>query len=306
MNAADIRLAALAARQHGLLTHAQAIEVGLSERAVQHRLDASRWRQRHLGVYQLPGTSEGWRVDLHAAILSAGPGAVASHGAAAELRSFPGFRDGAVELSVRSTRSPEVEGAVIHRKCVLPSGHVEQFEGIPVTTVARTIFDLAGTVHPGRVERALDTCLARRLVTRSALQAVFDSLAKRGRTGTALMRRLLAARGPAYVAPASGLERRFLEILEDANLPVPDREIEVGGADGWGGRVEFVYRDARLLIEIDSRTYHSSLLDLEADRARDNRLMAAGWRMLRITEETLTRAAHVAGMVDQALRTAAS
>jgi hypothetical protein len=158
-----------------------------------------------------------------------------------------------------------------------------------------------------RAERALDNCLARAIVTLPEVQQVFDDLAKRGRTGTALMRELLLARGPGYVAPASGLEGRFLRLLHDAGMPLPERELDVGDASTWVGRVEFVYRQARVLVEIDSHRHHSSLLDLEADKARDNRLMAAGWRVLRVSDLMLReRPEGVVSLVGTALAAAAS
>ena len=103
------------------------------------------------------------------------------------------------------------------------------------------------------------------------------------------MRELLSARGEGYVAPASELEARLLALLHDAGLPEPARQIDVGDADGWVGRVELVYREARVLIAADSRLHHSALLDREADNDRDNRFGAAGWRVLRFTWEKITK-----------------
>ncbi len=104
-----------------------------------------------------------------------------------------------------------------------------------------------------------------------------------------------------FVAPASELERRLLRALADHGLPAPEREIDVGDRDGWVGRVELRYPDCGLLIEADSRLHHSSLLDHEADRARDNRLMAAGYRVLRFTwTDVVERPAWVADTVRRA------
>src|SRR5437660_1612654 len=204
--AIDRQIEALAAEQHGLIGHTQAIEVGATERAIRHRRESGRWLVHRPYVYRLPGTPRDWRVDVRAAVLAAGGTAVASHLSAAALHSIPGFREGMLELSVPAVRSPAVRGTVVHRKALLPPAHVERVDHIPVTTVARTLFDLAGTIHPMRAARALDNCLARTQVTIPEVQQVFDDLAKRGRTGTALMRELLLARGQGYIAPASELE----------------------------------------------------------------------------------------------------
>lgn len=102
------------------------------------------------------------------------------------------------------------------------------------------------------------------------------------------MRVLLQTRGSGYVAPASELERTMLELIEDAGLPLPAREIDVGDTDGWVGRVELVYRTAKVLIEVDSRLHHTALDDYEHDRARDNRFVAEGFRVLRFTADQIS------------------
>ncbi|MDQ6796673.1 MAG: endonuclease domain-containing protein [Actinomycetota bacterium] len=148
------------------------------------------------------------------------------------------------------------------------------------------MFDLAGALHPARLERALDNTLARHLTTVVALGAITLELAKHGRPGSALMRTLLAERGADYVAPESGLEARFLSLLRDNGLPEPDRQVDVGG-DQWVGRVDFVFPGRRLVIEVDSSMHHSAALDREADRRRDADLWAAGYRVLRITDDQI-------------------
>jgi hypothetical protein len=216
------------------------------------------------------------------------PTSVASHWSAAALHGFPGFSPDRLEVTVGRGRTPQLAGVTVHRSRVLPDSHIREVDGIAVTTVARTLFDLAGTVHPLRTGRVLDTCLNQDKVTVAAVWDVVGDLAKRGRAGAALLRELLLARGEGEVVPASELEALLMRVLVGAGLPRPEREVHVGDADGWVGRVDFAYRDARLLIEADSRLHHSSLTDFEADRARDNRLIAAGWRLLRVTWTMLT------------------
>ena len=80
----------------------------------------------------------------------------------------------------------------------------------------------------------------------------------------------------------------MLELIRHAALPTPAREIDVGDADGWVGRVELVYREAKVLIEVDSRLHHTALDDYEGDRARDNRLVPEGFRVLRFTSDQIT------------------
>lgn len=187
-------------------------------------------------------------------------------------------------MSVPRGRRPRA-GVVLRTKEVLPATHCAEVDGIPATTVARTLFDLAGSVHPLRAERALDSCLARKKVELAALWEVLVDLAKRGRTGTVLFRELLHARPPAYVPPESELESRFVELVRAGGLEEPECQVGLGDADGRIGRVDFLYRDAGLVVEVDGRAFHDSLLDRAADRDRDRRLESIGYTVLRVNWE---------------------
>jgi len=92
------------------------------------------------------------------------------------------------------------------------------------------------------------------------------------------MRTILDGRGAGYVAPASELEARFVELVRVAGLPEPVRQLDAGDGDGWVGRVDFAYPDIGLLGELDGRRHHAALLDRAADEGRDTRLLAGGWR----------------------------
>jgi len=171
-----------------------------------------------------------------------------------------------------------------------------------VTTVSRTLFDLAGVEPKGRVEIALDDALARKLCTLRQVNQVFFALARRGRRGTAAMRELLEERGEGYVPPASALERLARKVFEEHGLEMPDFELNLGD-DDWIGRVDCVWRSSRLVVELDSESYHGSRSARDADRKRDNRLMATGWRVLRVTWEDLKeRPAETVAQIKAALK----
>ena len=284
----DARIADTAARQLGLFTYQQARRAGATRAFLRHRLGHRQWVEVEYHVYALTGSPTSWRQHLLAAVLSAGGVSAASHRSAAQLYGCPGFRQDWLELSVPRGRRPRLPRAVLH-EASLPRHHIKIVQGIPTTSVARMLVDNAALLHPRRTERAIDNCLARRLVTVAALWSVMADVGGRGRDGVALMRELLLARGEGFVAPASELERMMVELLVANGLPLPVRELNLGDADGWIGRVDFVYRDAKVLIEVDGRFGHTQLLDRRADKARDNRLTAAGWRILRIDYEMLVR-----------------
>ena len=220
---------------------------------------------------------------LLAHVLAGGPGTVASHRAAAELWEFPGFDDGYIEISKSRGRSQRIPNGRIHGSLWLPEHHITTVDGIPATTPPRTIFDIAGWLHPKRVKRAFENAINMGLVDPLKQAALVAELGKRGRRGTALMRKLCESHGIGYVAPASELEALLLEVLADAGLPPPDQQVDLGDTEGWIGRVDFLYREARVVIEADGRRWHHPDNDLE----RDQRLTAAGWRVLRVTWEQL-------------------
>jgi uncharacterized protein DUF559 len=308
MDEFDARIASLATRQHGVFHRSQALALGATRWKIAHRLTAGRWTELHHFVYGVAGHSSTYPGRVLAALLALPPGSAASHRSAAGLQCVPGFGQNLIELSSRKSLRKRVglPPAVLHGSTLLPEHHCRMLDGVPTTTVARTLFDLCAVVHPGRAERAVDNCLARKWVTMPALWRVLDDLAIQGRNGTCAMREILEARGEGYVAPASDIEAMFLALLGRAGLPFPEREVDLGDADQWIGRVEFVYRTERVLIEIDSRLHHSALLDFEHDRERDNRFAADGYRVLRITYVMMKeRPRDVERIVRRALRLAA-
>ena len=243
-----------------------------------------RWDVVHAGVYRLAGTPRSWEQRLHGLVLASGPVAAASHRSAAALLGIPGFdRRGLIEVVTPRPRRHRDGNGLVHRWRVLPDHHLTVIEGITTTRVPRTLCDLAGILHPARTERALDNCLSMGIVTPGTMAITFAELASRGRKGVAVMRLLLEERAAGYVAPASELEARFRDLVRAAGLPEPVRQLDVGDADNWIGRVDVAYPAHRLLIELDSRRHHTSLLDREADAARDSALIAAGWWVVRFT-----------------------
>lgn len=152
------------------------------------------------------------------------------------LRS-PGFKPIQVHVTRANDASSRANTRVsVHESRYLPRHHWTLVDGIPVTTVARTVFDFASCVHPSRAERALDNALTRKLVDLESMRATTIELLRPGRTGSALMRQLLAVRGAGYIPPASGTEARVLALLAAAGIEMPECQVDLGG-DVWIGRV---------------------------------------------------------------------
>jgi len=147
-----------------VLSRAHALKCGVSPRTIDRRLATGVWEPLYPGAYRLAGSPRTWRQSLLAACLAWGEGAVVSHCAAAALWGFPGFLARIVELSVPRGRQRAHRGTV-HRPVSLAAVDVTTIDAIPVTTVARTLIDIAACVPPEVVEEALDDVLRRELVT---------------------------------------------------------------------------------------------------------------------------------------------
>ncbi|HEX3622098.1 MAG TPA: DUF559 domain-containing protein [Acidimicrobiales bacterium] len=264
--------------QHGVITLARAAALA-GRQAAAAELRSARWSPMAMNVYRIRGAPRTWEQRLMALVLAAGPSAAASHRSAAALLGISGFdRSGAPEVTTPRARRHRDPSTLVHRWRPFPDHHLTVVDGIPTTRVARTLVDLAGVLHPGRTERAVDSCLGARMLTVASLHATFAELAGRGRKGVAVMRAILAERPEGYVAPESELEVRFLAVLDAAGLPAPVRQLDTGGPDGWIGRADYAYRAEGVRMEVDGRTHHTAKLDRDADERRDAALRAGGWR----------------------------
>lgn len=301
--ALDVAMLQLAARQHSVISRAQARELGATREKLRRRVAGPVWDAATPQVLRLAGSRPTFSQRCMVAVLEAGEGAVVSHTAAALLHGLPGFVKAPVDVTRSVLRHKRaLPGGRLHESTFIPDRHVSVVDDVPVTTVARTLFDLAAAVRPGRCERALDNALARRMVQLETVRRVTIELLARGRQGSALMRELLTVRAAGYIPAGSGLEADFLALLVVAGLELPVKQLDTG-ADRWVGRVDFAYRAEALLIEVDSDLFHSSHLDQLSDRRRDADLEAAGWRVHRVKEADLRgRPAWVVEQVRLALR----
>ena len=279
-------LATQARRQHGLFTVEQALEHGVTAPTLRNLLDAG-WCQRlGRGVFAVTAAPRTRGQALLAATLVHQAPAAGSHRAAADLMGVPGFGSAPPEVTIEHGRNRRTALGLIHGSSLLPDRHVTVRNGIAVTTIARTLFDLAGVEPEDKVGRAIDFAISRKMCTLRQINQVFFALASRGRRGTVAMRTLLEQRGEGYVPPASELERLGRKVFREGGLPMPDFEVELGDGD-LIGRVDCYWRSALLVVELDSGRYHDGLSARDSDRRRDNRLMASGWRVLRFTWDDL-------------------
>ncbi|MCB0962785.1 MAG: DUF559 domain-containing protein [Acidimicrobiales bacterium] len=285
---------------HGVFTTRDALELGITAKRLRTLVVRGMCERVARGVYRVAGAPRTPQQAL-AAALAQRPGAVLSHQAAGWAWSLPGFRSAAAVITLERRGNQRHDHGWVRTTGWLPPAHVRMVDRLPVTSVPRTLFDIAGIAPVGRTARALDHALSRRMCSLDDVRTVHELLARRGRRGTVVLRTLLDERSDGRVAPASELERRARAVFQTGGLPEPDYEVDLGD-DEWAGRVDCLWREARLVVELDGRRYHEGRTSREDDRRRDNRLMAQGWRVLRFTWDDLQeRPGEVVRLIRRAL-----
>jgi REase_MTES_1575/Transcriptional regulator, AbiEi antitoxin len=268
----DRAIGRLAEAQHGVVTRAQLSELGLGSRAIDYRLERGLLRPVHRGVYTIGHGLLSQHGRWMAAVLACGPEAVLSHRAAAALWLIR--RGAAIEVTVPGPRHGR-EGIRLHR-AVLPGDETTTHHGIRTTTVPRTLLDLAAVVQRHELRSALRQAEQLRLTDPLKLG---DLVARHPhRRGIASARWVLEQLALGFGIVRSELEERFQAFLLKAGLPLPITNVRIEGIE-----VDCVWSAQRLIVELDGRSVHEAADAFETDRARDRRLAAAGWRVVRIT-----------------------
>jgi very-short-patch-repair endonuclease len=281
----DAACATVAASQHGCITLEQARICGLRRESVRRRVRSGRWRRVLPQTYVLRGTPRTWEQRLWAAILWVGPGAAVSGRAAAALWGFPGFSPGRVEVSHGGVK--QSRDGIRVRRVDLDAGDVTTVRGIPATTTARTLADLAGHVTEKELDIALHHCLHARLATVQALEDVLVRRSGPGFVGAGRLREAIAAYsgGPAAASP---LEARIARLLHRAGLPRADRQHPVRLAGGTR-YLDFAWPAKLVGLEVDGYRWHSSRTAWRRDRERLAALRKAGWKILHVSQDDLRR-----------------
>jgi len=274
----DRRVVAIAAKQHGVFSFAQVVAAGGNPSAIHHRISTGRWVRAARGAYAFAGITLPFPARVMAACLSAGDWSFASHGTAAELWIPTGGYGG---LHVWSPRRVTTGGIKAHIGR-LEKADVTLLGPIPITRPERTIIDLSATISSEQLEGMLDEFLRRNLVQLGRIKKRLESVGGSGRRGVRLLQSLISQRLGEGISE-SELETRLLRALRKEGLPLPVRQFEIRDDDRFVGRVDFAYPEARLLIEAYGRDHHSTWKDLEHDLARQNEIIALGWRVIVVT-----------------------
>ena len=274
----DEPLAKIARSQWGVVSLAQLRALGLSLGAVKHRARVGRLRRLHRGVYAIGGAALPREGRHLAAVLACGPGAVLSHVSAAVHWGLLTYDAPQPHVTAPASKAG-VPGIRLHRTRSLDVRETTTHRGIPITTLARTLLDLAATAPTNHLEHAIGQAMRNELYDHAAIERVLD-----GRPGTRALRRATAD-DPGFTR--SELERRFRALCRRAGLPRPLCNVHVADADHHPHEVDFFFPSHRLIVEVDGWRDHGTRVAFERDRAKDAALVAAGYAVLRFTKRQI-------------------
>jgi very-short-patch-repair endonuclease len=288
---------AIADAQRGQVARDQLLDAGVDRHAIDRRLGNGRVERVYWGVYSLPGTSELASAAEAAALLACGPGAVLSHHSAATLWELRPGQARPVHVTIPTDRGgPAPAGVKLHRSRILTPADIRIRNGLPVTSPARTLLDVAATLPDRDIERLLDEALfARRIVTRAEI----GSLLRRagGHPGRARLTRINAAHTRTTDTESPPAEKLF-GLIRAAGLPEPEVQVQI-----LEYKLDFFWPELNLAVEVDAYGTHGSPARFEADRRRDARLLAErGIVVIRITRRMIEeRPQEALGLVARAI-----
>ena len=231
------------------------------------------------------------------ALLAVGPAAVLSFESAARIHGLSTVsRDGPTVVTVPHSGWQRLPGIVVHQISDLDEDDVVRVDGMPVTSLRRTIVDLAAVWRRGRLRIAVEDAVSAKRVTDAEIGSCLRSIARRGKPGVRNLALVLDERGPGVAPPASQLEREFFDLVRWSSLPPPVRQYPIPRDDGVSNLSDSAWPEVKLIVEVDGRRWHQRLADMKRDRDRDLHAAAAGWQVVRLLRE------HVVGAPEETIR----
>jgi very-short-patch-repair endonuclease len=275
-------VAEVAARQKPVVTLADVLACGLSRPGVQHWIRTGRLHPRYPGVYAFGRADLSREGAWLAAVEACGPGAVLPHVSAAALLKLRATSAHEVHVTIPAGRPLlRLPGVRCHRAALAPQDVIEE-EGIRVTSVARTLLDLASVLSPPALERAAKQAVIERAFNMREIEGLLSR--SRGRRGIRRLREVLA-RGDlsADDVPLSTLEARFATLCAESGLPKPEINRYILLGDEYH-LVDFLWRRERVVVETDGSRYHSTGWQRDRDVRRDELLGRHGYGHARFTD----------------------
>ena len=280
----DARIARVAERQHGVVCFEQLRTAGLGAGAINSRVRLGRLHRLHRGVFAVGHRHLSREAHWLGAVFALGGGAALSHMSAAALWGIRASSAAAVHVTVpTSAGRPHRAGIVVHRSRTLTAEDIDERDAIRVTSVARTLLDLAATLAPGPLERAVERSLSLRLFDLAAVDMVIAANPRR--PGVTTLADLVAMTHDEPPLTRSDLEALMRDLCDAHAIPRPEVNAWIEGAE-----VDFFWRAQRLVVETDGHETHRTRAAFENDRAKDARLTMRGYRVVRFTHRQLVYA----------------
>jgi hypothetical protein len=298
------RVAETATAQGGVVSLEQLEEAGVSMRAASRGASSGDLHRIHRGVYAVGHRAVSRNALLRAALLACGDGAVVSHGTAA---AFHGLWDKApllVDVTVPVEAGRKIDG-VRCRRCRYPEPEeIETTAGIAVTTVARTLVDLAGMMGLATLKKTVGRAAIRKKLDLQAVDlAIYNAKRRRGLKALELALLPYRTKDGKPLDVRSDFETLVLPELLDSGLPRPGCNVPLD-IDGERLVVDFLWVKERVVVETDGRETHETPPAFQSDRRRDQFLASVGYRVLRVTwEQIQVERTAVLGRIKNALQT---
>lgn len=276
----DRACARIQARDFGIINRTEAYAVEMTRRMVQNRILSGRWEMVLPKTFRLAGAPDSWEGRAMAACKWAGPGSALSFGASARIREIRGFERADVEVSTAGSK-PHGLGFKLHRCDEYLLDHIDRLGPLPVTSVPRTVMDLAGGRH-FLAERMLDDVLRNGSSSLGAMWEYYEEEWIRGRRGVAILRAWLQERTPGLAPTDEDLAEDILVLIRRNKLIEPVREFPLA-LPTRNIRFDLAYPDRLLAVEADSYAWHGDRRPFDADRERDAEAGLLGWHVLRFS-----------------------
>jgi very-short-patch-repair endonuclease len=274
MSVIDTLIARLAARQHGVVALWQLTALGISTSGVSRRVADGRLRRIHRGVYAVgPLDRRGYWM---AAVLACGEGALLSHRDAAMLWNLRPANRTTIDVTAPGARGRRRSRITVHGAARLHPDDRAEVEGIPVTSLPRTLLDLAEVTSAQQLRRAYEAAERHGFLNIRALNELVAR--SNGRRGLPDLRALLDYDPAHAVGSKSDLESQFLDLVREAGLPLPQLNVLVAGF-----MVDAYWPRGRLVVELQSWEHHGHRQAFERDNERLGRLQVAGYSVLPLT-----------------------
>jgi predicted transcriptional regulator of viral defense system len=276
-----------AEQHHGVVASHHFTDLGISERQRAGLVESGVLARTHYGAYRVVGVPPSWRGDLLAAVWAGGTRALASHRSAAAVRAWPGGEQGIQEVLCPRWRRGRHKTLIVHESKLIDDVDMTIVDGIPCTSVERTIFDLGAVCSRNVVERALEAALREGLTSIDALQQTLTRLARRGRNGAGHLRSILDEYEADRKLTDTDREKMMLQAFRRHGIPDPVPQFVIRHRGRFIARVDAALPQFKIAFEYESYLWHTGKTAIVRDNRRRNTLLAIGWPTIGVTAADL-------------------